>query len=319
MAQAVRAGELDDPIPTLQRLSEKLGGCIHVTLKDERIFFLSEVDHFKHVLLTKVDNYGKYFDGLKPIFGNAMITVDGALWQKIRMPQQAAFQPKMFGEYLPYLLSSVEDKARDLEHYAKSGETVNLLEETWGLAASMVCKALFDRDVPFNPKAVFGAVKSYTDVGHHRNIRLAKLKGELTEVPPEDAAAGAIASWLTLIPEVLGAVPRDHRERSLLNMLQAAAADPKPARIRFPASARRDETISLGGHRNDRADADLVLLSPSSSSRGRRTHPPRGRGRLWRSRTEVGRHSRARLYARGDPRDDAALSAGLEPHPRGSR
>ena len=40
----------------------------------------------------------KYFDGLRPIFGNSMITIDGALWQKIRMPQQPAFTPKMFGE-----------------------------------------------------------------------------------------------------------------------------------------------------------------------------------------------------------------------------
>ncbi len=217
----------EDPIPVLQRFSEKLGGCIRVNLKDERIYFLSEVDHFKHVLLNNVDNYGKYFEGLKPIFGRAMITIDGALWQKIRMPQQTAFQPKMFGEYLPYLLSAVEDKARDLEQYAKTGETINLLQETWGLAASMVCKALFDRDVPFNPKAVFSAVKSYTDVSHHRELRLAKVKGELTEVSLDDPAAGAVSAWLQLIPEVVGAVPRDHRQRTLLTMLQAAAADTK--------------------------------------------------------------------------------------------
>jgi enediyne biosynthesis protein E7 len=215
-----------DPIPVLQRLSEKMGGCVRVNLKDERIFFLSEVDHFKHVLLNAADDYGKYFEGLEPIFGKSMITVDGALWQKIRMPQQAAFQPKMFGEYLPYLLTSVKEKARDFESYAKSGATINLLEETWGLAASMVCKALFDREVPFNPRAIFRAVKSYTDVGHHRTIRLAKVKGELVEVPAGDAAAGAIASWLSIAPAVLGGVARDHRERTLLSMLEAAAADP---------------------------------------------------------------------------------------------
>jgi enediyne biosynthesis protein E7 len=217
----------EDPIPTLQRLSEKMGGLIRVNLKEGRIFFLSGVDHFRHVLLANVDNYGKYFDGLKPIFGKSMITVDGALWQKIRIPQQAAFQPKMFEEYLPYLLSSVRDKACDFDRYVRTGETINLLEETWGLAASMVCKALFGREVPFNSRAVFSAVKSYADVGHHRTIRLAKVKGELIEVSADDAAAGAIASWLSIAPEVLGGVPRDHRERTLLTMLQAAAADPE--------------------------------------------------------------------------------------------
>jgi cytochrome P450 len=216
----------EQPVQTLQRLSEKHGGCIRVTLKDERIFFLSEVEHFKHVLVAKVDNYGKYFDGLTPIFGKSMITVDGALWQKIRMPQQPAFQPKMFAEYLPYLLSSVQDKERDLARHAISGETINLLEETWGLAASMICKALFDREVPFDPHRVFGAVKAYTDVVNHRDLRLRKVKGEFTEVPPEEVAANAITSWLTIPPQLLGAVPRDHRERTLLAMLNEARADP---------------------------------------------------------------------------------------------
>lgn len=216
----------DDPFQTLKRFADKIGGCIPVTLKDERIFFLSEVEHFKHVLVNNADDYLKYFDGLTPIFGKAMITHDGALWQKIRMPQQPAFQPKMYGEYLPYLLTSVEDKARDFERYAATGETFNLLEETWGLAASMVCKALFDRDIPFNPHAVFRAVKAYTDVANHREIRVKKVKGELQEVSMDEALASVVASWLTIPPAVLGAVPADHRERTLLTLLQDAAADP---------------------------------------------------------------------------------------------
>ncbi len=229
----------DQPIQTLQRLSEKHGGCIRITLKDERIFFLSDVEHFKHVLVTKVDNYGKYFDGLTPIFGKSMITVDGALWQKIRMPQQAAFQPKMFGEYLPYLLSSVQDKANEFEKFAETGETINLLEETWGLAASMICKALFDRNVPFDPHLVFRAVKAYTNVVNHRDIRLKKVKGELTEVLPGEEAADAIASWLAVPPQLLGAVPRDYRERTLLTMLNEVRADPN--RPEFDAQQVIDE------------------------------------------------------------------------------
>lgn len=217
----------DQPIQSLVRMCEKYGGCIKINLRDERIFFLSDVEHFKHVLVTKVDTYGKYFDGLTPIFGKSMITVDGALWQKIRMPQQAAFSPKMYGEYLPYLLSSVQDKARDFERYAETGETINLLEETWGLAASMICKALFDRNVPFDPQLVFRAVKTYTNLANHTDIRLKKVKGELTEVSLDEAAADAIASWLSVPPAVLGAVPRDHRERTLLAMMRDAEADPK--------------------------------------------------------------------------------------------
>ena len=71
---------------------------------------LTEPEHFKHVLVTKADDYIKYFDGLKPIFGKSMITNDGALWQKIRMPQQPAFHPDMFAEYIPYFLAAIRTK-----------------------------------------------------------------------------------------------------------------------------------------------------------------------------------------------------------------
>ena len=35
---------------------------------------------------------------------------DGALWQKIRMPQQPAFHPDMFAEYIPYFLAAIRTK-----------------------------------------------------------------------------------------------------------------------------------------------------------------------------------------------------------------
>ncbi|MBX2805906.1 MAG: cytochrome P450 [Hyphomicrobiales bacterium] len=214
------------PMQVLMRLNDRYGGCVPINLKDERIFFLSEVDYFEQVMVKGADKYGKYFDGLHPIFGNSMITIDGALWQKIRMPQQQAFTPKMFSEYLPYLLSSVKDKARDWERIAESGETVNLLEETWGLAASMICKAMFNREVPFNPQVIFRAVKTYTDVGQHNSIRMKKVNGA-TEVSSEEAAADAILKWLSVPSEVLGANPHDAvRGKSLLSILQEASDNP---------------------------------------------------------------------------------------------
>ena len=118
---------------------------------------------------TNADNYVKYFDGLRPIFGKSMITVDGALWQKIRAPQQPAFHPHMFEEYFPYLMSAINSKMARWAKFASTGETIEMVEETWTLAAEMVCKALFDREMPFNPHFIFGQVKTYTDVMNHKS------------------------------------------------------------------------------------------------------------------------------------------------------
>ncbi|MEL6872835.1 MAG: cytochrome P450, partial [Pseudomonadota bacterium] len=135
-----------NPMTVIMQMGERYGGVVPINMGDQRVVLLSEPEHFKHVLVAKADNYIKYFDGLKPIFGKSMITNDGALWQKIRMPQQPAFHPDMFAEYIPYFLDAIEAKSEIWREAAQTGETFEMVEQTWTLAADMICKALFDRD-----------------------------------------------------------------------------------------------------------------------------------------------------------------------------
>ena len=218
-------GNPHNPMQTLLDMGERYGGVVIVKLANQRIVFLSEPEHFKHVLVTKADSYIKYFDGLKPIFGKSMITHDGAVWNTIRMPQQPAFHPDMFAEYIPYFLAAIRTKMDAWSELARTGETVEMVEQTWTLAADMICKALFDRDMPFNPHVIFKCVKTYTDVMNHKSIRLRRQAGELVEMTDEDAAK-AMEVWASVPPEVLGADPREARERTLLKMIEAAVADP---------------------------------------------------------------------------------------------
>ena len=217
-------GDPINPMRTLMQMAERYGGVIPVNMANQRVVLLTEPDHFKHVLVSKADNYTKYFDGLKPIFGKSMITVDGQLWQKIRAPQQPAFHPDMFSEYIPYFLDAIRTKMENWRQLAKTGETVEMVEQTWTLAADMICKALFDRDMPFNPHFVFKCVKTYTDVMNHKSIRLKKVAGEEFEVT-EETAAKAVDVWGGVPDLVMAADPREHRERTLYTMLQAAVAD----------------------------------------------------------------------------------------------
>ncbi|MCB1511103.1 MAG: cytochrome P450, partial [Hyphomicrobiaceae bacterium] len=144
----------DNPLTVLMQMAEKYGSPLPFNMANQRIVLLSEPEHFKHVLVSNANNYEKYFDGLKPIFGKAMITHDGALWQKIRMPQQPAFHPDMFVDYVPFFVEAIKQKMAQWEKLAQTGETFEMVEQTWTLAADMICKALFDRDMPFNPHFV---------------------------------------------------------------------------------------------------------------------------------------------------------------------
>lgn len=210
---------------TLMAMADRYGPVIPVNMANQRIVMLSDPEMIKHVLVNKNDSYVKYFDGLKPIFGKSMITNDGALWQKIRMPQQPAFHPDMFAEYIPYFLAAIQTKMDTWAELARTGETVEMVEQTWTLAADMICKALFDRDMPFNPHVVFKCVKTYTDVMNHKSIRLKKTSGEEFEMT-EEGAAKAMEVWASVPPAVIGADPREERERTLLKMIQEAVEDP---------------------------------------------------------------------------------------------
>jgi cytochrome P450 len=222
---ALHKGAAANPMMALLQLTQRYGGVIQVRMADERVVFLSEPEHFKRVLVTKADDYIKYFDGLKPIFGKSMITHDGALWQKIRMPQQPAFHPDMFAEYIPYFLAAIRTKMDNWAELARTGESVEMVEQTWTLAADMICKALFDRDMPFNPHFVFKCVKTYTDVLNHKSIRMKKVAGADFEVT-EESAAKAMATWAGVPPSIFAANPREERERTLLKMIADVTADP---------------------------------------------------------------------------------------------
>jgi enediyne biosynthesis protein E7 len=160
------------------------------------------------------------------VFGKSMITVDGALWQRIRMPQQAAFHPHMFEDYFPYLMEAIRTKSEAWAAHAKSGETVEMVEETWTMAADMVCRALFDREMPFNPHFIFGMVKTYTDVMNHREIRQKKVAGSLQEVS-DAKAAKAMEKWGEVPDQILDSMLIDNREKTLLKMILEAEADPE--------------------------------------------------------------------------------------------
>ncbi len=218
-------GNTDNPMAIMLKMAERYGPVIPVNMGSERVVLITEPELFKHVLVSKADNYIKYFDGLKPIFGKSMITNDGALWQKIRMPQQPAFHPDAFADYIPFFTAAIKQKMEQWGKYAKSGESFEMVEQTWTLAADMICKALFDRDMPFNPHVVFKYVKTYTNVQEHKGIREKKKSGDAYEVSEFDAAK-AMQAWADVPPAVIAAPSRDHREKTLLKLIEDCVADP---------------------------------------------------------------------------------------------
>ena len=267
--------------------------------------------------MTNADNYTKYFDGLRPIFGRSMITIDGALWQKIRMPQQAAFHPKMFEEYFPYLMSAIELQDGRWEKFAETGETIEMVEETWTLAAEMVCKALFDREMPFNPHFVFKQVKTYTDVMNHKSIRLKNVRGELEEITDEDPAK-AMEIWHSVPDTVIGADILDHREKTLLTAMLEAEADPD-----FPEFDHRQvidemkQYLWAGTETTALTLAwSLYLLSQHPEAMERIREEAHGSAA---TRPEWRPGAAAQLHPHGDPRDHAPVPADLGPDPHRRR
>ncbi len=217
----------DDPMGTVNRLLKKMNGVVPIKMRDEKIFLLGKVEHFDRIFVKKVDQYQKFFSGLEPIFGKSMITVDGNLWQNVRTPQQKSFHPKVYAEYIPYLQDALNRKEDMWAERAKSGESFEMVEETWTLACDMISKALFNREFPINAHAVYSAVKAYTSVSNHNELRVKKVHDGLQEVTSEEAAAGAIEAWHTVPDAIINSAPWDDREKYLLQLFQDLEADPE--------------------------------------------------------------------------------------------
>ena len=252
----------DNPLTVLMEMTKRYGSPLRFNMANQNIVLLSEPEHFKRVLVTNAANYEKYFDGLKPIFGKSMITNDGALWQKIRMPQQPAFHPDMFVDYVPYFVAAINQKMANWAEMAKTGEEFEMVEQTWTLAADMICKALFDRDMPFNPHFVFKCVKTYTDVMNHKSIRLKKIAGESFDLTEENAAK-AMETWAGVPDLVMASDPREHREKTLLKMIEAAVADPSVPELTISRPLTSSNSICGPAPRPRR----LPWLGPCTSRR----------------------------------------------------
>jgi cytochrome P450 len=110
---------------------------------------------------------------------------------------------------------------------AETGEPFEMVEQTWTLAADMICKALFDRDMPFNPHFVFKCVKTYTDVMEHKAIRMRVLQGDDGFSLTEENAAKAMEIWASVPPAVFAQNPNEERQRTLLKMIETVVADPE--------------------------------------------------------------------------------------------
>ena len=226
----------------------------------------------------------------------------------------------MFEVYFPYLMDAIRAKMARWKKFSETGETIEMVEETWTLAADMVCKALFDREMPFNPHFVFKQVKTYTDVMNHKSIRLKNVRGQLEEIT-EESAAQAMKVWGSIPDTVIGAGVLEHREKTLFRMLENAEADPN-----FPEFDRQQVIDEMKQYLWAGTETTALTLAWSlyllvDASRGARAHPRRGARRLRRPRSRLERGAAALLHAHGDPGDHAALPAdlGADPHRRRRR
>ncbi len=234
------------------------------------------------------------------------------------MPQQPAFHPDAFVDYVPYFIEAIKSKMEQWAHLAKTGETFEMVEQTWTLAADMICKALFDRDMPFNPHFVFKCVKTYTDVSNHKDIRLKRQADALFEVG-EDETAKAVEAWWSVPPAIFAADPREEREKTLLKMIEAAVADPSiPEFDQQQAVDEIKQYLWAGTETTALTLAWALYLTskhPEAAERIRRE----GETVCGDREADRCRLLGADLHALGGPGDHAALSAGVEPHPRRHR
>src|SRR5947209_2382961 len=130
-----------DPLGIFTEWARTYGDIFHYRFLNRHIYFLNHPDLIKEVLVTSAPNFGKG-DAVKAnrrIFGNGLLSNEGASWLDQRRLIQPAFHRSRIDSYAATMVSYTE---RMLASW-RPGEVRDIHEDMMRLTLRIVSTALF--------------------------------------------------------------------------------------------------------------------------------------------------------------------------------
>lgn len=234
-----------DPLAFVLRVSAEYGDIVHIRLATLRVFLLNHPDDIEQVLVTRHHRFvkGRSLGRARHVFGNGVLTSDGALHGRQRRLMQPAFQrPRMTGYAAVMTSLSQAVCAR-----CRPGDTIDIADEMTRLTLGIAGRALFGADAAAVVDRLGETLETATRLLEVALLPLAPI-ADLLPLPHVRRLRRARAELDAVLDGIIerrrSASPDTDDLLSMLLRAQQASAAP------MPAAQLRDEltTMLLAGH-----------------------------------------------------------------------
>ena len=133
-----------DALAFLTRVGAEYGDIAHVRLGSFHVFLLNHPDDIEQVLVTQSDRFakGRTLSGARRLFGNGLLTSDGALHTQQRRLMQPAFHRARMDDYADVITTAAAVRAGQW----RDGEIIDIAAEMSRLTLKISGRLLFGQD-----------------------------------------------------------------------------------------------------------------------------------------------------------------------------
>ena len=141
---------IDAPtLDTLQSLRREFGDVVCVQKPSGRLaYFINDPAEVRRILVRRHTRYvkGPGFERVKMLLGTGLIVSDGDVWRRSRTMIQPAFKVQNVHRLIDVMIQCSERCRQRWAEAARSGETINITEETSSFALDLILVCIFGDD-----------------------------------------------------------------------------------------------------------------------------------------------------------------------------
>ena len=229
-----------DPLAFLLRVSAQYGEIAHLKLGPFHVFLLNHPDDIEHVLVTHHHRFikGRSLSGARRLFGNGLLTSDGALHARQRRLVQPVFHRVRLDEYAR-LMTTLGAKRGDRW---RDGDTIDIAGEMSRLTLAITGRILFGAEGDAVAAEIGDALEVATSLLEVAVLPFAALT-DLLPLPQVRRFRAAQATLHRVVNELIERRRRDGRDRG--DVVSLLLAQDHPAGEGMSDGQLRDEVITL--------------------------------------------------------------------------
>ena len=158
-----------DPLGYFARISAEYEGLSTLPIGPDKVYLLNSPATLKHVMVDNWRNYRKsdFYNKLRPLFGEGIVTNDGDLWRRQRQLMNPAFHGdslQRIGQVMRNATAEMISAWRD----RPAGQAFDMATEITDLSLAIVMESLFASDAKGRTDTIAHAVDTMIEVCERR-------------------------------------------------------------------------------------------------------------------------------------------------------